>query len=52
MVGFILMRFHEVHGRWPFMKPRQATPVDDGSDRHSAVGNKERIDEKTTRLSA
>lgn len=45
-IGFLVMRFHEVHDRYPFMKAKTAeeTPSRDSSEQgvheHSAVGEK------------
>ncbi|CAM1503940.1 Fc.00g015310.m01.CDS01 [Cosmosporella sp. VM-42] len=49
MGAFVLIRFHEVHGRWPFTKAK-APASDDGSETHVS-GNKGLINEKTTTIS-
>lgn len=51
MAGFVVMRFREVKGRWPFMKAKPATPSDSGSEAN-VPGGKDAITEKTTNVSA
>lgn len=52
MIGFIVLRFHETHGRWPFMKAKQpATPVDDSESHTSSTAPKNQTSEKTTTVS-
>ncbi|KAJ4254858.1 high-affinity iron permease [Fusarium torreyae] len=49
MTGFIIMRFKEAHGRWPFGKPKApATPVDDTESHASSNTPKNLPTEKTT----
>lgn len=50
MAGFVVMRFREVKGHWPFMKAKPATPSDSGSETN--VPGKGVITEKTTNVSA
>ncbi|KAL6871198.1 iron permease FTR1/Fip1/EfeU [Trichoderma novae-zelandiae] len=51
MASFILIRFHETKGRWPFQKAKPAVPYDDearsGSESHDVVETKN-VSEKTT----
>ena len=52
IVGFVLLRFKERKGRWPFMKAKASRPVvqskDSGSDEDSSSGGRTEIDEKAT----
>lgn len=53
MIGFIVMRFHEVHGRYPLMKAKAAAPApahaDDSSESQvAAQTDKNATNEKTT----
>lgn len=33
MAGFFTMRYQEVHGHWPLMKPKAVAPADASSQR-------------------
>lgn len=49
MIGFIVMRFHETHGRWPFMKAKApAAAVNDTESHASSTVPKNIPTEKTT----
>ncbi|KAI8676648.1 hypothetical protein LRP88_10338 [Fusarium phalaenopsidis] len=49
MLGFIVMRFHETHGRWPFMKAKApAAAVNDTESHASSTVPKNIPTEKTT----
>ncbi|KAF7541231.1 hypothetical protein G7Z17_g11996 [Cylindrodendrum hubeiense] len=55
MIGFVVMRFHETNGRYPFMKAKSATtapapaPADDSSESQvAAQTDKNTTSEKTT----
>ncbi|EGR52329.1 iron permease-like protein [Trichoderma reesei QM6a] len=53
MASFILIRFHETKGRWPFQKAKAAVPSDtearSGSESHDVAETKN-VSEKTTAL--
>ncbi|KAL6891574.1 iron permease FTR1/Fip1/EfeU [Trichoderma longibrachiatum] len=53
MASFILIRFHETKGRWPFQKAKAAVPFDaearSGSESHDVAETKN-VSEKTTAL--
>ncbi|KAI8670962.1 hypothetical protein NCS57_00569700 [Fusarium keratoplasticum] len=49
MLGFVVMRFHETHGRWPFMKAKApAAAVNDTESHASSTVPKNIPAEKTT----
>lgn len=49
MIGFIIMRFHETHGRWPLMKAKApAAAVNDTESHDSSTVPKNIPTEKTT----
>lgn len=52
MIGFIVMRFREVHGHYPLMKAKAAAPApahaDDSSESQVAQTDKNTTNEKTT----
>ncbi|KAJ4315698.1 high-affinity iron permease [Fusarium piperis] len=49
MIGFIVMRFHETHGRWPFTKAKApAAAVNDAESHVSSTVPKNIPTEKTT----
>ncbi|KAM0427012.1 hypothetical protein ACHAPT_007910 [Fusarium lateritium] len=48
MIGFIVMRFNETHGRWPFMKAKAPAPVNDTESHVSSTVPKNIPTEKTT----
>ncbi|KAF4964364.1 hypothetical protein FZEAL_10876 [Fusarium zealandicum] len=52
MIGFVLMRFHETHGRWPFMKSKAPASVDDAESHASSTAAKNVPAEKTTTASS
>lgn len=43
ILGFMAMRYSEVHGHWPLMKPKKKEPksLDSGSSEGVVVENKE-----------
>ncbi|KAM5351925.1 hypothetical protein ACJ41O_004648 [Fusarium nematophilum] len=51
MVGFVIMRFHETHGRWPFMKAKAPVAVEDAESHASSTVPKNTPTEKTTTVS-
>ncbi|EHK24520.1 uncharacterized protein TRIVIDRAFT_30803 [Trichoderma virens Gv29-8] len=52
MASFILIRFHETKGRWPFQKAKPAVPLDtearSGSESNDGVVESKNVSEKTT----
>lgn len=54
MASFILIRFHETKGRWPFQKAKPAVPYDaearSGSESNDGVVESKNVSEKTTTL--
>lgn len=41
MIGFIIMRFHETHNRYPFMKAKANHPSSEtSSETHAPANNK------------
>lgn len=49
MAAFILMRFHESTGRWPFMKAKAARrELDDNGSRSGESNSTGAVDDKTT----